>query len=32
MAGVILGLVGAAFWTRIDLARRKRDGSDRDWD
>lgn len=32
ITGVILGLVGAALWTRIDMAQRRRDGSDRDWD
>jgi hypothetical protein len=32
MAGVLLGLVGAAQWTRLDMARRRRDRSDQDWD
>lgn len=32
VSGVMLGLVGAALWTRIDMARRRRDQSDRDWD
>jgi hypothetical protein len=30
--GVILGLVGAALWTRLDMARRRGNRSDRDWD
>ena len=32
IAGVLLGLVGAAQWTRLDMARRRRDSSDRDWE
>jgi heme/copper-type cytochrome/quinol oxidase subunit 4 len=32
VSGVMLGLVGAALWTRIDMAQRRRDYSDQDWD
>jgi hypothetical protein len=31
VAGVMLGLVGAALWTRLDMARRRGKHSDRDW-
>lgn len=32
VSGVMLGLVGAALWTRVDIAQRRRDRSDQDWD
>jgi membrane associated rhomboid family serine protease len=32
MAGLIMGLMGAAMWTRIERARRRRGRWDDDWD
>ncbi len=32
VVGMMMGLVGAALWTRLDMAQRRRDRSDQDWD
>jgi hypothetical protein len=32
MAGVLLGLIGAVQWTRFDMARRRRNRWDDDWE
>ena len=32
VVGVMLGLVGAALWTRLDMARRRGDRWDDDWE
>ena len=32
VSGLMLGLVGAALWTRVDMARRRGKGSDHDWE